>query len=59
MFKAEITETLQRTVEIDADAEDEGAALIAAKRQYREEQFVLDSSDFISTDFSIVDSVLS
>ena len=52
MYKVEITETLQKTIEIDA--EDEDATLMAAKRLYREEAVVLGSSDYIDTTIEVI-----
>lgn len=53
-FKVEITETLQRTITIIA--KDENAAINEAKDLYFDEEVVLDSNDYIDTDFEIVES---
>jgi hypothetical protein len=50
-YKVEITETLQRIIMINAANEDD--ALVKIKEMYRAEDVVLDSSDFIDTDFNI------
>ena len=51
-YQVEITETLQRIVTVDAD--DESSAVTAVKRLYRVEEIVLDSSDYIDTEFEIL-----
>ena len=48
MFKTEITETLQRTIEVEA--ENEGDALRKVKDMYKNEEIVLDSSDFVGVE---------
>ena len=49
-YKIEITETLQKIVEIDA--KDEESALITTKQLYREEKIVLDSTNYIDTEIN-------
>ena len=51
-FVVEVTETLQRQVEIEADNEQE--ALQKAKELYRDEEIVLDWQDFVGNDFQII-----
>jgi len=51
-YQVEITETLQRTVTVDAD--DESSAVTVAKQLYRAEEIVLDSSNHIDTEFEIL-----
>jgi hypothetical protein len=46
-YKIEITETLQRIIEVNADSLDEAIAEI--KKQYKEEEIVLDDRDCIET----------
>ena len=48
----EITETLQRQVEIEADNADD--AYLLAKEMYRNEEIVLDSEDYIDTNFELI-----
>ena len=48
IFKTEITETLQRTIEVEAD--NEGNALQKVKEMYKNEEIVLDSSDFVGVE---------
>ena len=43
-FEIQITETLQRVVKVEADSEEEAYKII--NRKYRNEEIVLDSSDF-------------
>ncbi len=53
-FKVEITETLQKTITIIA--KDESAAIEEAKSLYRDEEIVLDDSNYIDTEYNIVES---
>jgi len=48
VFKLEITETLQRTIEVTADLEE--VAFRIVKEKYACGEIVLDSSDFIAVD---------
>ena len=55
-YKVEITETLQKIIEIDAkDAE---TALCFAKQLYRSEEIVLDYSDYVDTEIDIIQTWL-
>lgn len=48
MFKTEITETLQRTIEVEAESEED--ALQKVKEMYKNEEIVLDSCDFVGVE---------
>lgn len=48
-YKICITETLSRVVEIEASSSDE--AYDICKEMYRNEEIVLDSNDYLCTDF--------
>jgi hypothetical protein len=50
-YSVEITETLQRIVEIVASSEDEAISLV--ERQYRNEEIVLDERDYVDTEFRL------
>ena len=50
-YAVEISETLSRVEYVEADNEDE--ALDIVREKYFNEEFVLDSSDYIDTDFQI------
>lgn len=50
-FLVRITETLEKTVEIDA--ENELDAVNVVTELYRNSEIVLDSSDFIGTDIEV------
>lgn len=50
-FLVRITETLEKTVEVDA--ENELDAVNAVTELYRNSEIVLDSSDFIGTDIEV------
>lgn len=52
-YKIEITETLQRIIEIDATSEVEAYDII--NNQYKNGEIVLDSSDFIDKVISILE----
>ena len=51
-FRIEITETLQRVVEVNASSEKE--AINKVMDMYKNEEVVLDSNDFIETDFASI-----
>ena len=51
-MKIEITETLQKTIEVDA--EDIEEALLIVKRKYRNSEVILDDTSFIDTEFKVV-----
>ena len=51
-FVVEITETLQRQVEVEAS--DEKEALNKVMDMYNEEEIVLDYVDFVGNDFQII-----
>lgn len=52
-FTVEITETLQRRVEVEAEDAFEAEDIVRA--QYRNLDIVLDENDYIDTEFNIVD----
>ncbi|GIV27270.1 MAG: hypothetical protein KatS3mg027_1084 [Bacteroidia bacterium] len=47
-FKIEIKEVLSRIIEIKANSLDE--AITKTREMYRNEEIILDSSDYVSTD---------
>jgi len=49
-FEFEIKELLARTVEIEAETEDEAFRKI--KEMYQKEEIVLDSSDYVDTEIN-------
>lgn len=51
-FTIEITETLQRIIEIEAESKEE--AYDICKIKYRNEEIVLDAGDYIDTKISIL-----
>lgn len=52
-FTVEITETLQRQVEVRAA--DPSEAITKVKGKYHNEEIVLDYEDYVDTEFSIID----
>ena len=50
-YKVEIKETLSRIIDIEADNEE--GAMREAKKQYMNEDVVLNAEDYIDTEFSI------
>lgn len=52
-IKVEITEILQRTVEVDAA--DINDAVEKVEELYKNEDIILDSSDYITTDFKVIE----
>lgn len=52
-FTVEITETLQRQIEVEAA--DENEAISKVEDMYRNEEVVLDSGDYIDAEFNLID----
>ena len=52
-YKVVVTETLQRTITINAD--NEGEALDKVQEMYDNEEIVLDSSDYQDTKIEVVE----
>ena len=52
-YKIEITETLQKTVEIEANNKNE--AILKIKHLYKNEEVTLDDTSYIDTKFQVVD----
>lgn len=50
-FIVEITETLQKLVKVRA--QDENEAIKKVKNAYRDEKIILDSSDYMDTNFDL------
>ncbi len=50
-YKIEIKEILSRIIDIEADNESE--AIIKAKSEYRNQNIILDDSDYIDTEINI------
>ena len=51
-YNIEITETIQKTIEIEADSEQ--AALHSAMKKYKNSEVILTDEDFIDVDFKCV-----
>lgn len=51
-FDVEITETLQRTVSVEAVSQEEAEKIVT--EAWNNEDYVLDSTDFVSVDFKTV-----
>lgn len=52
MYDVEITETLQRTVSVEANSREEAERIVT--EAWNDEVYVLDSTDFIDVDFKTV-----
>ena len=52
-YRIEVTEVLSRIVEIAA--EDDAEAMQIAKAMYRDCELMLDTSDYVLTEFSVID----
>ena len=48
-----ITKTLERLIEVDIDEMD-GDAVESIRRQYRDEEIILDADDLVQTEFEIM-----
>ena len=51
-YKIEITETLQKQIEIEANSPVD--ASIKAQEQWNEDQIVLDSEDFVDVEIKVI-----
>ena len=51
-YKIEITEILQKTVEVEAN--DLNEALYLIKNKYKNEEIILDDTNYIETEFKVV-----
>ena len=51
-YKVEITEILQRTIEIEANSEIEAETKV--KQMYDEQEIILDYQDYIDVDFKCI-----
>ena len=54
-YSIEVLEVLSRIVEVEADDEDEEAAIEKVRQMYRKCKIVLDDSDYMVTEFSVKD----
>ena len=52
-IKIEITEILQKTIEVDADDEYEAYKIV--KEKYRNSEIILDDTSYIDTEFEVVE----
>lgn len=50
-FRVEITETLSRTIETEAESEDD--AVEKVRQMYRNCDIILDDSDYVETEISV------
>ena len=50
-YRIDITETLSRTIETEAESEDD--AIETVRRMYRNCDIILDASDYVETEFSV------
>lgn len=53
-FKIQVEEQLSRSIEIIAHSEEE--AILLVKQSYKNEEIVLDESDFVQVDFITLDN---
>lgn len=51
-FEVQVTETLQKRVEVEAQSAEDAEAVV--RRQYRVGEIVLDYADYIETEVSVV-----
>ena len=56
-YIVEITETLQKQVEVEANSKEEALRLV--KNKYRNEEIILDSENYIETDFDIINELIT
>lgn len=53
IYKIEITETLQRQIEVEANSKEEAERI--AKQKYQNEEVVLSSDDYVDTSISVIE----
>ena len=51
--KVEITEILQKTIEVDADNFEEALSIV--KEKYKKSEIILDDTSYIDTEFKVVE----
>nr|MBP3681602.1 DpnD/PcfM family protein [Clostridia bacterium] len=51
-YKVEITETLQKTIEVEADNKED--AMHKVMKMYKNSEVILDDNDFVNLDFNNV-----
>ncbi|MDD2434594.1 MAG: DpnD/PcfM family protein [Bacilli bacterium] len=56
IYKVEITETLQKTVEIEAESLDEAIKIV--KKCYYQCEYILDYSNYFNTEFDLINDNL-
>lgn len=52
-YKIEITETLQKTIEIEADNTEDALSIVV--RKYKDSEIILDDTSYIDTEFKVVE----
>ena len=55
-YKIEITETLQRQIEVEASSKEE--ALKKIKEQYQNQEIVLNENDYVDTEYSYIEKII-
>lgn len=55
IYKIEITETLQRQIEVEASSKEE--AIKKAKEQYQNQEIVLNENDYVDTEYSYIEKI--
>lgn len=54
-YKIEITETLQRQIEVEASSKEE--ALKKIKEQHQNQEIVLNENDYVDTEYSYIEKI--
>ena len=54
-YKIEITETLQRQIEVEESSKEE--ALKKIKEQYQNQEIVLNENDYVDTEYSYIEKI--
>lgn len=54
-YKIEITETLQKQIEVEASSKEE--AIKKTKEQYQNQEIVLNENDYVDTEYSYIEKV--
>ena len=56
-FNIKITETLQRQIEVKVNSKEEALRLVKSK--YKNEEIILDSENYVSTDFNVINELIT
>ena len=56
-YIVEITETLQKQIKVEANSKEEALRLVKSK--YKNEEIILDSENYVTTDFDVINELIT